>query len=206
MSEKSSFALELSETAPVSKIVELLKQSLNDSIIISTNQKEHEVQDEYKNPIFISHYDLDDYEDIVLYSLIFKILSKYGSKIKSLHNGKSYYAIYVSRDEYYFLVPHSSYDHDSMFDFLFETATGRLLTDEEMDELEEKREEIEDEKEDEKLMAPYTFCDYLPITDGPEYLEEKPAFITYFWKKRKEAYESVSKKAFDDLSHILPRI
>jgi hypothetical protein len=206
MSDKFSFALDLNESAPVSKLVDLLKEAVKDHVVISTNQKEHDVTGSYRNPIFISHYELDDYEDIVLYSLIFKILTKYGSKVKSLHNGKSYYPVYVAPDEYYFIVPNSSYDDENMIDFLFITETGRLLTDDEMDDLEDKRDEIEDESEDEKLMEPYTFCDYLPITDSPDYLEEKPSFITYFWKKRKEAYEKISKKAFDDLIHLLPKV
>lgn len=206
MSEQFSFVLDLNTSAPVTKLVALLKEAVKDHVVVSTNEKEHDVSGNYQNPIFISHYELDDYEDIVLYSLIFKILNKYGSKVKSLHNGKSYYAIYASHDEYYFLVPDSSYDYETMTDFIFVTDTGHLLTDDEMDELEDKRDEIDDDAEDEKFMTPYTFCDYMPITDSPEYLEEKPKFITYFWNKRKEAYENVSKKAFDDLNHLLPRV
>lgn len=200
MNNSFSFALKLNDGTNLDRLVDIIKQYASSSVLVSTNQKEHEIEGNFPNSIFITHYNLSTYENIVLYSMIYKILSKYSTKVKNLLDKKYYHTVYSSEDYYFFLIPSSSYDDDIMVDFLYETKTGRLINDEEWDDLELKSEE------NESIMDIYTYCDYLPIIDTPEYLEKKPKFITYFWNKRKVSYESETKKAFELLHTIYTKI
>ncbi len=200
MSSSFTFALNLNKDAPFEKLVSLLKENTSNNIVVSTNIKEHDLDEAFEDSIYITHYDLDIYENILLYSLIFKILKKYGSTEMSLKDKRSYYYIREAKDCYNFLIASSFYDENTHDEFLYHTETKKLLSDDEWDELEIKMED------DETVMDSYTYCDYIPVIDSYKYEEPKPKFITYFWKKRKETYEKEAKRALDKANILYSKI
>lgn len=204
-----AFVIKLKENAPfnLQTMFEGIKKSGN--IIVSYSAIEHKIEmPNITEPALFISFDgseFSDYEEILFYSLLYKIADRYGIHKQDRKTGLMFPCIYEAEDVFCLLIKESQWSDKYDDDYLVETATGRILTDDEMDDLDYN---FDENDENDTTYDKYSRFNYLDIADTTVYYEDEPFFFLskIFWRKRKEKYETEAKQALADAEQLWLKI
>jgi hypothetical protein len=160
-----------------------------------------------ENALFISFDDsrFSNYEEIIFFSLLYKIADKFGVQKRDIKTGVNFPCIYEEVDVFNLLVKSSQWSAKYDDDYLVETATGRILSDEECDELDDN---FDEDDENDTTYDKYSRFWYTEIVDTTKYYQDEPFFFLskIFWRKRKEKYEEEAKSALAEADKLWQKI
>lgn len=207
--DNTVFVIKLKDNAPLNlqSLFEGIKKS--GSIVVSYSAAEHtiEMPEIQEKALFISFDGLafTDYEEILFYSLLYKIAEKFGVLKRDIKTGMNFPCIHENVDVFSILIKSSQWSDKYDEDYLVETATGRVLSDEEADDLDYNY-DIHDEND--TTYDKYSRFWYTEIIDNTKYDEDEPFFFLskIFWRKRKEKYEAEAKSALAESDKLWQKI
>lgn len=207
--DNTVFIIKLKDNAPLNlqSLFEGIKKS--GSIVVSYRAAEHTIKmpEIQEKALFISFDGLafTDYEEILFYSLLYKISEKFGILKRDIKTGMNFPCIHENVDVFSILIKSSQWSDKYDEDYLVETATGRVLSAEEADDLDYNY-DIDDEND--TTYDKYSRFWYTEIVDNIKYDEDEPFFFLskIFWRKRKEKYEAEAKAALAESDKLWQKI
>lgn len=201
-----AFAIKLNEKAPfnLNTLFDSIKGTGEVVVTYSADKQSVEVPEINDKALFISFNALkfSNYEEILFYSLVYKIAEKFGIPMTDPKNGAKYPCIHDSTDDFLLLVKASQWNEQYEVDYLVDKQTGVIMTDDQWDELDVKFET------DDTVFENYDSYSFLDIIDSHKFMEPEPSFFLskIFWRKRKEKYETVVKKALTDADQLWQKV
>lgn len=205
----TGFVIKLKDNAPLNlpSIFESIRKSGN--IIVSYSATEHtiEMPEILDKALFISFdaFKFDEQDEIVFYSLLYKIAKKFGVPYRDPKTGTNFPCIHEEVDVLLFLIKSSQWLDKYDDDYLIETATGRVLTPDECDDVDDNYDE---DDENDASYDPFTRICYIDITDTNKYEETEPFFFLskIFWRKRKAKYEVLTKESLIEVDKLWQKV
>jgi len=205
----AGFVIKLKDNAPLNlqSLFEGIRKAGN--IIVSYSAVEHKIEmpEIQENALFISFDDsgFSNYEEIIFFSLLYKIAEKFGVQKRDIKTGMDFPCIYEEIDVFNLLVKSSQWSAKYDDDYLVETATGRILSDEECDELDDN---FDEDDENDTTYDKYSRFWYTEIVDTTKYYQDEPSFFLskIFWRKRKAKYEIEAKEALAEADKLWQKI
>lgn len=204
-----AYVIKLKDNAPLNfpSLFESIRKSGN--ILVSYSAAEHKIKMPLiqEKALFISFNacSFNHYEEILFYSLIYKIAEKFGIHHRDVKTGMTFPCIHEDVDVFNLLIKSSLWADKYEEDYLVETSTGRVLTDEECDDLDDVYDE---DNENDTTYDKYSRFWYTDIADNTKYYEDEPSFFLskIFWRKRKDKYEIAAKEALAEADKLWLKI
>jgi len=201
-----AFAIKLNEKAPfnLNTLFDSIKKSVDIVVTYSADKQSTEVPEITDKALFISFdgLGLNHYNEILFYSLVYKIAEKFGIPVADPKTGMKFPCIHDSADDFLLLVKSSQWHEQYEVDYLVDKQTGAIMTDEQWDELDEKFET------DDTVFENYDSYSFLDIIDSHKFMEKEPSFFLskFFWRKRKEKFETTVKSALNESEQIWQKV
>lgn len=207
--DNTVFIIKLKDNAPLNlqSLFEGIRELASIVVTYSAAEQTKPMPDIQEKALFISfdHSAFTDYEEILFYSLIYKIADKFGVPKRDIKTGMNLPCIYEDVDVFNLMIKSSQWTDKYDEDYLVETATGRVLSAEEADDLDYNY-DIDDEND--TTYDKYSRFWYTEIVDNIKYDEDEPFFFLskIFWRKRKEKYEAEAKAALAESDKLWQKI
>jgi pyrroloquinoline quinone (PQQ) biosynthesis protein C len=207
--DNTVFVIKLKDNAPLNlqSLFEGIRKVGNIVVSYSAAEQKTEMPDIQEKALFISFdgSEFSDYEEILFYSLLYKIAEKFGVQKRDIKTGMNFPCIHDDVEVFSILIKSSQWNNKYDEDYLVETATGRIISNEEADDLDYNY-DIDDEND--TTYDKYSRFWYTEIVDNVKYDEDEPFFFLskIFWRKRKEKYEAEAKAALAESDKLWQKI
>lgn len=207
--ETDCMVIKLKDNAPLNlqSLFEGIRKSGN--IIVSYSAIEHKIEmpEIEDKALFISFdgFKFNDYEEILFYSLIYKIADKFGVLKKDVKTGMNFPCTHDDVDVFCILIKSSQWCDKYEDDYLVETSNGRILSYDEADELDYN---YDNNDENDTTYDKYSRFWYTEIVDNINFNQSEPFFFLskIFWRKRKEKYEKAAKEALAESDKLWQKV